>query len=113
LIVLLFLLVKIEKELGEGCLGEVYSIINIISQKKKALKLIKLITNKNNELEADLKVSLKISNNCKYLVRIEEFFKESDYYYLFMELCENNLENVLKEKRKLPESVFILFFFLL
>jgi serine/threonine protein kinase len=103
------LLVKIEKKLGEGNFGEVYLVINVISQKRKALKLIKSIIN-SDKIERELKVGLKIGSNCKFLIPIEEFFKESGHYYLIMELCKDNLEHVLSEKEKLPESVILFYF---
>jgi hypothetical protein len=65
-------------------------------------------------MEAELQVGLRIASDCEYLVPIEEFFKESNYYCLIMELCKNDLESLLNEIKTLPETVlFFLFFFFL
>jgi hypothetical protein len=57
-------------------------------------------------LEAELKVGLRIAAECPYLVPVEEFFKESNNYYLIMEHCKYDLESLLKKLNKLPESVW-------
>jgi hypothetical protein len=41
-------------------------------------------------IETELQVGLRMASDCKYLVPIEEFFKESNNYCLIMELCKND-----------------------
>jgi serine/threonine protein kinase len=74
------------------------------TQKKKAMKCMKVKCGEKM-LEAELKVGIRIASGCDYLIGIEEFFKESNNYYLIMELCKYDLESLLKKHGKLPESV--------
>jgi hypothetical protein len=57
-------------------------------------------------IKTELQVGLRIASDCKYLIPIEEFFKESNRYCLIMELCKNDLETLLNEIKTLPETVF-------
>jgi serine/threonine protein kinase len=100
----------VERKVGEGNFGEVYSVKNMKTHKKKAMKTIK---GKGEEkcFEAQIQVGLRIASDCECFVPIEEFFKESNNYCLIMELCKNDLETLLNEVKTLPETVLFFFIF--
>jgi serine/threonine protein kinase len=100
----------VERKLGEGNLGEVYCVRNIKTQSKKAMKTMKG-KSEGKFIDAELQVGLRIASDCEYLIPVEEFFKESNYYCLIMELCKNDLETLLNEVKTLPETVSFLFIF--
>jgi serine/threonine protein kinase len=88
----------------------VYLVKDKKSQKKKAMKYVKVKADMKM-LEAELKVGLQIAADCPFLVPVEEFFKESNNWYLIMELCKCDLETLLKKVNKLPESVWKVIYF--
>jgi serine/threonine protein kinase len=99
----------VEKKIGEGNFGEVYCVKNIKTQNKKAMKTMEK-KDEGKSIEAELQVGLRIASDCRYLIPVEEFFKESNNYCLIMELCKNDLETLLSEVKTLPEIVLFLIF---
>jgi serine/threonine protein kinase len=79
-----------EKKIGEGNFREVYCVKNIKTQDKKAMKTMEK-KGEGKFIEAELKVGLRIASDYKYLIPVEEFFKESNNYCLIMELCKSDL----------------------
>ena len=80
--------------LGIGNYGKVYKVQNIENGYYYAIKEIDKTENTlSNEIEKFKQ--LKIENNL-----IKEIIDTKEYLYIIMELCEYNLENYIKKKRR-------------
>jgi hypothetical protein len=72
------------------------------------MKVLK-VSSSNTSVEKELKVWLEVGDESKFLVPVEEFFKEQGQYCLIMELCKGDLESLLKSVITLPETVCFCF----
>lgn len=41
-------------------------------------------------------------SDCKYVVKLFDFVKKNEGYYLFMEMCDIDLGKLIKERKFLP-----------
>jgi len=95
---------KSEDRIGRGRFGKVYRAIDKETKELRAIKIIELDENENgikNGIINELKCMEICSNNGKnlYSVRLYEFFKNKNDLIIVMELCDNNLSQVLKARK--------------
>tara|TARA_B100001093_G_scaffold30079_1_gene26090 strand:+ start:2030 stop:3301 length:1272 start_codon:yes stop_codon:yes gene_type:complete len=99
---------KIIKSLGEGSYGSVHLAKNLISQKSNDYVAIKkfYMNDKNsfNSFKNEVKILKKIKSD--YLVKIIDYYKDSQYMYLVMEYApmgdlEEYIRRVFKENKKI------------
>ena len=87
------------KELGSGAFGSVFLGENKKTKEKVA---IKKIYHKNMTDEQKIKVKNEVTNmmmmKCSNSIEFKDMFRDNDYYYIIMELCDCNLEEYIKEK---------------
>ena len=98
--------IDLKKPLGKGTFGEVYKATEKKTGNNYAIKRIfieKFDEQKDRQLENEINnmIDMKISDNS---IKYFGFFKEEDYIYLIMELCDYNLNQIIKEKKLLNDK---------
>ena len=107
------------KRIGKGSFGEVFKVKDKEHNEIKALKIIELDPeyNEEQEIEDGIKSiineldSMKICSNENrniYSVRYYEYFRYENQFVIIMELCDNNLQKIMKERNKAfePEDIY-------
>ena len=97
-------LYEINDKIGRGQFGKVFKGINKKSKKMRAIKIIEIYNNKdnnfikniNNELN-NMKICSKDNDNS---VKYYEHFHYKDKFVIVMELCDNSLQNILDERKE-------------
>ena len=93
---------RLIKEIGKGSFGNVYLVEDIKNAKNKfALKRIQ--SNKLNESEYLLKafkLELEVMKKCECenSVQLIEFFQTTHFHNMILELCDGDLDTILKTK---------------
>ena len=98
----------IEKEIGKGTLGGVYSAINQYTDEKVAIKILFKKTLQRNKSELSLINNeitiLKILNH-KNIIKLYEVFETSNFIFIVTELCTGKqLFDMIYTKKNLTES---------
>ena len=89
-------------EIGKGRYGKVYKVINKKTKEIRAIKIMKInedeklfMEHMNNELK-----NMNIcSNNNINSVKLYECFHFKNKFAIVMELCDDNLQNILTKKK--------------
>ena len=88
--------------IGNGNYGPILKVKNIDSKKEYACKTIYIPDLEEEELSRiEKEINILIQLECKYSVNLKENFHDDTYYYLILELCDNNLYNEIKKKKKI------------
>ena len=83
----------LKNKIGENKFGICYKA----NDNNNKLYLIKEINIKNKEfVENEIKILKKM--NSKYSIEFIELIEKNDYIYLVLELCDGNLNDLLKKK---------------
>ena len=92
-------------KIGNGTYGEVYKVKNIETREYYAMKQIEKRRFKGNEdkLLNEVKKIKEIKTG--NIILINEIIDNKDFLYIIMDLCEYNLEDYIK-KRKKPFSIY-------
>ena len=105
---------EIGKRIGKGHFGSVYKGKNRNSDQLVAIKVID-IENNNEEAGNDIKSIINELNNMKicsddnnYSIKFYEYFKYEKEFVIVMELCDDNLFKVLKERNEgfKPDEIY-------
>ena len=97
-------------KIGKGTYGEVYKAKNKITGEIVALK--KLYIN-NYYADEDIEYAINLIINelktmdiCynEYSVKLYDYFHNGDEFIITMELCDDNLDNILKKKKKFTQD---------
>ena len=87
------------KQLGNGAFGSVFLGENKKTKEKVA---IKKINHKNMNDSQKIKVKNEVTNmmmmKCRNSIEFKDMYKDAEYYYIIMELCDCNLEEYIKNK---------------
>jgi surface protein len=107
------------KRIGKGSFGEVFKVKDKETNEIKALKIIEIDTDYNDEKEIEDGIKsiinelkgMKICSNekrNKYSVRFYEYFRYENQFVIIMELCDNNLQKVWKDRNMAfePEDIY-------
>ena len=86
--------IDLKKPLGKGGFGDVYKATEKNTGKVYAVK--RILINKLNDEEINNMILL---NECENSIKYFGYFKEENLFYLIMELCDYNLEQIIKEKK--------------
>ena len=105
--------------IGKGTFGEVFKVKDKETNEIKALKIIELDPNYNDEQDIEDGVKsiinelkgMKICSNENrniYSVRFYEYFRYENQFVIIMELCDNNLQKVWKDRNMAfePEEIY-------
>ena len=96
--------------IGKGTFGKVFKAKNKITNEIVAIKIID-IDDSNTEQEIENAINLVITelknmkictneNKNPYSVRFHEYFKNGNQFIIIMELCDDNLDKILKNRKK-------------
>ena len=107
---------ELSDKIGKGAFGSVYKAKSKFSEDEFAIKIID-IDNNNEEAENGIKGLINelynmsiCSNDNKnnYSVNFYEYFKYEKEFIIVMELCDDNLEKVLKNRKNVfkPEEIY-------
>ena len=94
---------KIIKKIGSGSFGRVYKGENILNNELIAIKEVsKSILEGSEYLYEAFGKELEIMKLCetKNSVKLIEHLEDEEYHFIIMELCDSDLEVVLKGKKK-------------
>lgn len=100
-------------DLGGGGEGEVFKVTKKTTKEVFAMKTLKVkksgssLSMKN--IASELEIGVKLGKESPFLVSYEEVFFSTDRYYIIMELCASDLEDILKKRITLPEPVILYF----
>ena len=96
---------KIEGDLGEGGYGKVFLVRH---KKMKLLRAMKIISvnSKNEEEKTDEEIELLKQLDHPNIVKLFEYFSDSEKYYLITEYCKGGAlsDLIIKKKKKLSEE---------
>ena len=95
---------EIEDEIGRGSFGKVLKGINKTSKEIRAIKIIEIYNNKDDNFIKYLKNELNFMKLCSKendnSVKYYEHFHYKDKVAIVMELCDNSLQNILDERKE-------------
>ena len=87
--------------LGQGNISMVLKIKEKSSEKEYACKAIYIKDLSEEEiLGIEKEINILIQLECKYSVNLKESFKDEKYYYMILELCDDNLFTATKRSRE-------------
>ena len=92
-----------EKKIGGGAFGIVYLANDTLTSQKVAIKQISktLLDSSDYLFQAFFKeIQIMEICNCKNSVKIFEYFEDKENYNIVMELCDLDLELILKKREK-------------
>ena len=82
------------KPIGKGTFGEVYKATEKNSGKDYAIKKIPI-----DKFDNDVINNMLLMNNCENSIKYYGYFKEKNFIYLIMELCDCNLSQMIEKKK--------------
>ena len=88
--------IDLKKPLGNGGFGSVYKATKKDSNEVYAIKRISI--EKLNENEILKIINMNLLNECENSIKYFGYFKEENFIYLIMELCDCNLNKIKKQK---------------
>ena len=96
---------KIEnRPIGKGAFGLIFRGINKQNNEKVAIKVLYYLENLNinefNEIVNNEINMMKILKN-EYSIKLYEYIKDKNDYYLILEYCDTDLEKYVLEKKGL------------
>ena len=98
---------EIIERIGKGSFGQVHKVKDKKTNDLKAIKIIDIDNKDTNETEEGIKSVInelnnmkKCSENNEFSVKYYEYFKSETEFIIVMELCDNNLENILNKRSK-------------
>ena len=94
---------KIIKKIGSGSFGRVYKGENILNNELIAIKEVsKSLLDGSEYLFEAFGKELEIMKLCETnnSVKLIEHLEDEEYHFIIMELCDSDLEVVLKGKKK-------------
>ena len=84
--------------LYEGKLTSIYKAIDKAKNKIYAIKRMSLNFFKEEEINIEIN-NMIIMNECQNSIKYYGYFKDANYFYIIMELCEFSLDKVINEKK--------------
>ncbi len=107
---------QIQEQIGKGGFGVVYRAISQTPGslgKELAIKMVKSYNEINKQEMRRLKLTKRVANEVEIhwqlrnsaILELFNYFEDTEYVYMIMELCENgNLYQYLKERKFLSEA---------
>ena len=102
---------KLEKQVGEGGYGQVFLVRHKKMNLLRAMKVIP-INSKNEQEKTDEEIELLKQLDHPNIVKLFEYFSDSDKYYLITEYCKGgDLFDLIKVKKRFSElsSAYIMY----
>ncbi len=96
---------KLEKELNHGTYGTCFSAIDE-KNNKYAIKRIKKEGNQNDDIINEIDIMERMKS--KYSVEFIEYIEKDDYFYIVMELCDGDLNYLIKKMKELKKKIDII-----
>lgn len=106
---------SLQSELGRGMYSTVYKAINIKTKQEVAIKMVKSDKFKQYpKLEEGTYNEINILSNlesCPYIIKYYDMLKTVNHFYFVYEYCNGGtLEDLIKEKKPLPEKLALNYF---
>ena len=90
---------EILEAIGKGSFGKVYKVREKSTSEIYALKKIDIEFLKKTDFEQiEQEIQMLIQMNCEHSNKLYKYFKDKEYYYLILELCDGTLEKEIKKK---------------
>ena len=97
---------KLER-IGKGSYGKVHKVKDKKTNELKAIKIIDIENDDTNEVDEgikrvinELKNMKKCSEYNEFSAKYYEYFRDKTEFIIVMELCDDNLDNILKKRKK-------------
>ena len=97
---------KLER-IGKGSYGKVHRVKDKKTNELKAIKIIDIENDDTNEVDEgikrvinELKNMKKCSEYNEFSAKYYEYFRDKNEFIIVMELCDDNLDNILKKRKK-------------
>ena len=95
---------SIDDIIGKGGFGCVYKSLDLRTNKNVAIKQIYYENNEEKSLIIN-EINLMKNIDSFYCIKLIDNFIDEKYIYIVMELCDDNLDNYVKNKGKLKIEV--------
>ena len=95
---------SIDDIIGKGGFGSVYKSIDLRTNQNVAIKQIHYENNEEKSLIIN-EINLMKNIDSFYCIKLIDHFIDEKYIYIVMELCDDNLNNYVKNKGKLKIEV--------
>jgi len=92
--------------LGKGGFAKCYEVIDSETKKTLAAKIVSKVSLTKSRAKQKLMSEIKIHRNLnhKHIVFFEQYFEDSENFYIILELCVNQtLSELIKRRRRLTE----------
>ena len=90
--------IDFNKPLFEGKVSSIYKAIDKIKKREYAIKRMSYNAFKEEEIIFEIN-NMIIMNDCQNSIKYFGYFKDCNYFYIIMELCEFSLDKVINEKK--------------
>ena len=95
--------------IGEGSFGKVFKGKDLETDEIVAIKQIEKIKNSLEDMQYyflnEVSLLKKISEKIKYSSKYKDHFETKDYYYIIQNFYDDNLNNYLLKKKRLPPNL--------
>ena len=90
---------RLKNKIGKGGFGTVYKALDLKTNENVAIKIIPFNIEDRESIENEIYLMRRIDS--RNSIKLINNFMDEKNYYIVMELCDDNLQNYVKNKGKL------------
>ena len=87
----------------KGTVSSIYKALDKNKKKEYAIKRISVSVFKEEEIISSIN-DMIIMNECENSTKFFGYFKDDNYFYIIMELCEFSLDKIINEKKVISKN---------